>query len=915
MIDLHAKQLELEAEMHGAGILRFEKNNQRALDSGIASDADWFRRLTREFIMPMSKAIEAYKDYYKGRKGKPSAVFQHLQCISDEAAAYISIKTIFDALNGDSIPAQALANNIGRRIEDEIRFTKLSTASPKYVNAIKDSLKKRANKSYKFEHDALVHAEKEIKLLDNFQKLYEAETDSFEIMRLLGIDDEKYKALLEKVDYAVDFERWIPWSQNDVLQLGARMIDIFANNMLMDGLHLIEKINVNTGGFNKKNTPASIVATDALEAWVEGYKEVMGSLSPAYEPCVIQPRDWTSPFNGGYHTKEVSSRLHLVKCKDKKHLRKLTRQQMPMVYEAVNALQAVKWQVNTSILEIAKDIRGKGLPLGMPLMDKQDKPICPVPAIYHDLRGAELMAVLDEDQQEAFKSWKRDTVAYYASEQKRRADVRELIATIAQADKFSVYDVLHFVYTLDFRSRVYAQGSLISPQGNDLQKALVRFAESEPLNDAEGVYWFKVHGANIWGWDKLAFDERVSHCETSEFMEMCQDIAADPVHFTEWTKADKPWQFLAWCLEYSDFIDHCEDGGNPYEFNSHIAVAMDGSCSGIQHYSAMLRDEVGGREVNLLPSDKPRDIYRAVSDIVVEWMESIIEGYNQDIPIWHKIEAKFGESMAYRMSQEWLRISVTRAMTKKPVMTLPYGSSQLTCRDSVHDYLKELQKKADEKALAAGMPTGNIHSFTDAKGDLPVNEAISLASMMTWDAIGNVVVAARAGMAYIKGVTTEVAKLGHGIEWPTPTGFLCNQTIFEVKEDRQVFTNMLGGCKFRVKEDTNVIDLRRMQSSCAPNFVHSMDASHLITAVCYYRRADIKSIAVIHDSFGTHAGKTSLLRKLTSGSFVDMYIEHDVIEEFKLYNEERLMIAIETEEPPKGTLDLEEVRESLYAFA
>ena len=44
MKDLLAVQLELEAEMHGAGILRFTKNNQRSIDSGAASEADWFRR-------------------------------------------------------------------------------------------------------------------------------------------------------------------------------------------------------------------------------------------------------------------------------------------------------------------------------------------------------------------------------------------------------------------------------------------------------------------------------------------------------------------------------------------------------------------------------------------------------------------------------------------------------------------------------------------------------------------------------------------------------------------------------------------------------------------------------------------------------------------------------------------------------
>ena len=39
---------------------------------------------------------------------------------------------------------------------------------------------------------------------------------------------------------------------------------------------------------------------------------------------------------------------------------------------------------------------------------------------------------------------------------------------------------------------------------------------------------------------------------------------------------------------------------------------MDGSCNGLQNFSAMLRDEVGGKAVNLIPSDKPQDVYMEV---------------------------------------------------------------------------------------------------------------------------------------------------------------------------------------------------------------------------------------------------------------------------------------------------------------
>ena len=60
--ELYQKQLELEGEMYGYGVTRFDRNNQRVIDSGTPSDTDWNRRLLSNFIEPMVKGIDAYKE-------------------------------------------------------------------------------------------------------------------------------------------------------------------------------------------------------------------------------------------------------------------------------------------------------------------------------------------------------------------------------------------------------------------------------------------------------------------------------------------------------------------------------------------------------------------------------------------------------------------------------------------------------------------------------------------------------------------------------------------------------------------------------------------------------------------------------------------------------------------------------------
>ena len=443
--------------------------------------------------------------------------------------------------------------------------------------------------------------------------------------------------------------------------------------------------------------------------------------------------------------------------------------------------------------------------------------------------------------------------------------------------------------------------------GADLDQRLEQFAVVLELGE-RGEYWFKVQGANEWGWDKKEFDERVALVSEPEFCEMCLDIASDPVTFNDWIKADKPWQFLNWCFEYADFLQHVQSGGNPQQFVSYIPCAMDGSCSGIQHYSAMLRDIVGGGAVNLVNSSKPNDIYGEVCKVAVKELQAIADGSQV-------YEGKIDAALAQQLAQEWLRLQPNRSLTKKPVMTLPYGSTQLTCREHVSQWLKDLQKEENKLAKAEGREPMKVCAFGDKDSAMPIGQAESLMTSIVWHSIGKVVVAARAGMAYIKAVTSSVAKMNQPLEWTTPTGFIVRQEIYQFTT-RQVNTQLLGGTKFVTSTKSKDLDYHRMINSCAPNFVHSMDASHLTLATNYFADAGINSIAVIHDSFGTHAGATDLLRERLRASMVDMYEQHDVITNFLAENEGRLMTAFEhIRVPERGELQLDSINQSTYAFA
>lgn len=856
----------LEAEMFGNGILRFEKNNERAIEQGAASETAWFRRLTKAFIEPYALALQAYLDYYSTRAGKPSRSLLYLRMLPTNVSAYVAIKVIFDSLPQEGVSAQNVAEKIGRRIEDQVRFTKLEDSAPKYLEAIKDGLKRSKSQNYDHAHKVLVHAEKK-----------------------LNEDDGS--------GYLNDVERWVDWPKVDCVQLGSRLIDIFADNVQYNGEPVVQK-DVKDIGNGRNKSVCYLVPTEAIVDWIEEFKEAVGALSPCYAPCVVQPRDWKTPNNGGYHTVEVATKLPMVKCSDKKHLRKLSRSKMPKVYQCLNALQAVPWQVSDRVMAVAQEISERDIALAMPSKEPIFLRPAPIPLELQHLRGQELREALTPSQWDSFVEWKQEAAGTYDAERERRSKYLESVRTMAQARKYSLYEALFFVYTLDFRGRVYCQSSLISPQGGDLQKGLLRFSNGMELGK-DGRYWLAVQGANVWGEDKVSFADRVKFIE--EMSEDIRDYAADPLSFKGWAGADKPWQFLNWCFEWANLLDWEDEGKKTEDFISHIPVAMDGSCSGIQHYSAMLRDDIGGAAVNLVPSEKPQDIYGEVAKVVIRKLKGLID---EEADVVQQTLAKY-----------WLDIGITRGMTKKSVMTLPYGSTQLTCRESVGDYLNDLVAKESKSAKAEGRSIELVHPFSTTKSD-PCNrfEAEKLVSSLIWTSIGEVVVAARAGMSFIKSITKFVAKANIALEWTTPTGFIVSQSIYKMEKCR-IKTQLMGATDFTLLEPTDDIDVRRMGTSCAPNYVHSFDASHLTLAVCSFDDRGITDIAVIHDSFGGHAGVTQKLRDSLVSSFIEMYERKHWLLEFKEESEAAILEEIEVPVPSYGNLDLSGVRYSNYCFA
>ena len=601
-------------------------------------------------------------------------------------------------------------------------------------------------------------------------------------------------------------------------------------------------------------------ATDACIRWMRKKNARCELSSPKNLPCVVPPAPWTNPWDGGYWY-GLAGKLTLVKTKNTEYLDELSSTDLDQVYGAMNALQDTAWQVNPGILKIAQEAADTGVQLpGLVLGEER-----PIPTKPADI----------DTNEEARREWRKQAAQAHRQNARSRSKAMLVTQILWSAERMSEFGKIYYPYQMDFRGRTYPVVSGLQPQGPDLAKGLLRFAEGEPIGE-EGAAWLAVHIANTYGQDKIPLDERVDWVMENEGKIL--EAAMDPLGAGRdwWTEADDPWQHLAACL---DWLGYSIEGPT---FRSRVPVAFDGSNNGLQHYSAMLRDRQGGKATNLVPLEKPADIYSEVLDKVVARCQQTAQREDDD----HQEEAL-----------NWLQSGeLDRKLCKRPCMTMPYGSKRYGIREQL---VEELQARETEELSGSGYREAHYLS-----GEL-------------WDAIGETVVAAREGMDFLQELARLAAAEGLPIHWTSPIGLPVQQDYRSAK-DRLVKTRWAGNLlQLKLKEDTDKIDKRRQANGIGPNVVHSLDASAMMLTVLAAKHEGLHSFSMVHDSFGTCAGRAGDLFRILREEFVRMYKE-PVLEQ--LVEEISAQLSPESKEevpeiPPKGTLDIEEVLESDYFFA
>jgi DNA-directed RNA polymerase len=554
--------------------------------------------------------------------------------------------------------------------------------------------------------------------------------------------------------------------------------------------------------------------------------------------------------SGGY----ITHRRPLVRSGRHAHTTTLERPISQLDLDAINAVQRTPWTINKWVLDVMLEAWTAGRRLaGLEVMEPLGLP----PKV-----PAEVWLGMPDDDRKSVIARRSEVYAQNATIMGRSTAILDALSI---ADELRDKATIYYPYAKDFRGRIYPEAtSGPQPQGNDISKSLLMFSNGEPLG-LDGSYWLYVRAANCAGQDKLSMEDRVGWV-----MDHQQEIihsASDPLNYDWWTKMDEPWQFLATCHELGMFWQL--EPTSRQTFISHLPVPMDGSCNGIQHLAAMGLDPIGARATNLTNDPIRQDIYEEVAKVVRSIVENDVLAGVDAARAWHG--------------------NITRKTVKRSVMTTPYGVTDRGIRDQL---------------LGDGLVPDN-----DEVGKGPAADYLRDALVT---ALGGTVQSARSIMAWLQTTADRLSKAGLAFDWTTPSGSTVRQGYHVTSRNR--IRTLTGQLVLHDETLEAGLNTRKQSLGAAPNVIHSFDAAHLSLTVNAAAARGIKAFSTIHDSYGTHAGRTTELAGILRDQFVKIY-EVDWLQ--RIADEVRQYAPhVKVADPPtRGTFDIRQVLDATYFFS
>ncbi|XP_062158881.1 DNA-directed RNA polymerase 3B, chloroplastic isoform X2 [Alnus glutinosa] len=597
---------------------------------------------------------------------------------------------------------------------------------------------------------------------------------------------------LKEVQKLLKNEEFEPWGRDTQAKLGSRLIELLTEtayvqpplNQLADGppdirpafRHKFKRV---TNPGQKIVKKYGVIECDPLV--LMGLDKTAKHMLIPYVPMLVPPKKWKGYGKGGHlFLPSYVMRTHGSR-KQQDAVKIVPVKQMQKVFEALDVLGNTKWRVNRRVLNVVESIWARGGNVAG-LVNREDVPIPEKPS-------SEDLAEIQE--------WKwnlRKAKKINLERHSQRCDT-ELKLSVAQ--KMRDEEGFYYPHNLDFRGRAYPMHPHLNHLSSDLCRGILEFAEGRPLGKS-GLYWLKIHLANLYsgGVEKLSHDGRLAFVDNH--LRDIFDSADNPINGNRWwLKAEDPFQFLAACINLSEALRSL----SPHNIISHLPIHQDGSCNGLQHYAALGRDSMEAAAVNLTAGDKPADVY---SEIAVRVHDIMKRDSNKDPATNpHALLAKI------------LIDQVDRKLVKQTVMTSVYGVTYVGAREQIKRRLEEKGLITDDRLL-----------FT----------AACYAAKVTLAALGEIFQAARDIMGWLGDCAKVIASENQPVRWTTPLGLPVVQPY--CRSERHLIRTSLQ--VLALQREGNSVDVRKQRTAFPPNFVHSLDGTHMMMTAIACRDAGLR---------------------------------------------------------------------------
>ena len=611
---------------------------------------------------------------------------------------------------------------------------------------------------------------------------------------------------------------------------------------------------------------------------------------------------------------------------------------------AVNKLMAVPYQVNMEVLDTVKANRELFVTTDKIQIPKAGNKAA-MERAYSKMRY-EINRSKDEtseDVKKVKKAYEREALKWNAKLQALKAQSKRTAHeyTIQKASLLRDEPEFYQLIELDYRGRFYYTESFFNFQGTDVARGIMQFANGVQM-DATGERYLAIHTASCYN-ESYSIDEIPVWCK-SDYRSYLQSEGLDSISVDKmtlddremWTRmnlikiveyannneikmeAEKPVGFLACCYEWRKYL------ANPDTHLTHLPIQIDGSNNGWQHLGAMSKDEHTGELVGLIPQDIQKDFYVQTAKKTVAMMPEWFE--EKKMPMKHirkGISKRGSMTRAYSAGEKTMGINMY-ADCHQEGFTEKYGITIEDCNNLSHKLIQAinevcpgplrtmsyLQKLAQYELGTYKWFDAN-NKVADKKYKSLKKERKSLLYKKDKDQDD----LERLNELSIElGTYTSKLVRGNGkntISWTTPSGFKVNYRCFTTRQlSAKGNIKGIGRIEHRGVEETDFPDARGYASGISPNFVHSMDGSHMAIVVDNWDR----DFAAVHDAFAVHAPLVGELLHITKEAFIAIYD----VDNFYDYIEETILSStdnLDLEQPLIGNLSIEDVRDSDYFFA